>query len=564
MPLMNDQLGEESLSQALPTKKYNFVKVNPTPEELDQEDQLIGNLNEPSDEKIDSPQTTPAKKYNFVKVNPTLEDLNDEEESYLGTVGRNLVRGGARAAESVLGFPGDLYQTGKSLVGGIGRLAEKAIPKPIKEAASGVKKGLESYLPEGTSLTDISKRAIPGMSTIESVAESLPTAESLKEKTIQAGKAIGLPDKYLEAQTPGEESTDSYVRDVANFIMPGAGKLKSVAALGRAIKGAGLFATVPNLVSYANKKITGNETLGEGLKLGTMLAQSLYGIKPVDLENFGNGLSNKAQSALKGNPKIKSNNVLNAVRKIENNYVKSGHENMTAKKQVGDFLNSVYKKGITPGKPAKYSKPNSGRILDEYGKQFIEEKKLLSPAKLPVEEMSIRDMWALKKDIWPTLREIKGKDKTAEKLMKSLGATLDKTLKNTPNKKFNQLYKEGNAVLTAFHNMEDVLDYTKEILGGKEANLAKAYSFITQPFKTFKNVLLANGLATTYTKPKEAKILLDVFKKSPELKRAYAGIFQSAAKRNSTALIKQAMLFKDALTKEAEDYAKKEKKRIRR
>jgi molybdenum-dependent DNA-binding transcriptional regulator ModE len=151
--------------------------------------------------------------------------LSDQQDgpSVLGEAARHIGRTGARAAESILGIPGDIASTGLGAV---------------------------NLLTGGR---------IPGA---EQVQNYLPSSENLRKIT-QA-----LTGETLEPQSTGERISDELVSDFAAFALPVKGKIPFKSAAAKSILG--------NAAGFLGEKIGG--PIGKGLaKIGTVLGISFAG-----------------------------------------------------------------------------------------------------------------------------------------------------------------------------------------------------------------------------------------------------------------------------------------------
>lgn len=161
---------------------------------------------------------------NNVAQNKEREILQQQQTpSILGEAARHIGRTGARAAESILGIPGDIAATGL---------------------------GAANFLTGGN---------IPG---IEEVQNYLPTSQNLRSVT-QA-----LTGETLEPQSSGERIADELVSDFAAFALPIKGKIPFKSAAAKSILG--------NAAGFLGEKIGG--PIGKGLaKIGTVLGISFAG-----------------------------------------------------------------------------------------------------------------------------------------------------------------------------------------------------------------------------------------------------------------------------------------------
>lgn len=172
----------------------------------------------------------------------------------LSDMARTVGRTGARAAESIVGLPGDIAQA----VLGLGSAATgNAIP---------------SY-PEV-------QKALP---------VSLPTSNQVRQGT-QA-----LTGQALEPQGEGEAIYDDIIGDLATFLIPIKGKIPFKSAITKALGG--------NAASWFTKQLGGGEGAQAGAKLGFTVLSGLSGGRKALTQKMGTSFE-RAQDATKGNTGI--------------------------------------------------------------------------------------------------------------------------------------------------------------------------------------------------------------------------------------------------------------------
>jgi len=205
------------------------------------------------------------------------------KESWMGSLNRNIVRGGARAAETVLGAPRAFGEFGESIVPekAIGNLAGKVgLREPVE-------KGFE-----------IAKKYAP--------YKLFPKSEDVRRDITS-----NLFGKGLEPKNEWEKEADDLVSDFTALALPMPGaKFKvlkpAMLALGGAIAGQGV------------KQLGGSEKQQAYAKLGTILAGSL--INPKSAENLKNDLYKKARESRPNDAKVKGAKLNKDAANLENKF----------------------------------------------------------------------------------------------------------------------------------------------------------------------------------------------------------------------------------------------------
>ncbi len=156
-------------------------------------------------------------KYAFIDDEPKNTNSSPSEESFLGTLGRGALRTGARAAESIVGAPGDINSLVSTLTGGV-------------------------------------------------VPQVLPSSQTIRENVTKP-----LTGEYLEPQGSTEGFFDELVGALAPMIA--GGPIGSVAKA--AGKVPGIAKGVSSLVKNAPKLAKGAEIAGKALYGSTPLKRAL-------------------------------------------------------------------------------------------------------------------------------------------------------------------------------------------------------------------------------------------------------------------------------------------------
>jgi len=163
---------------------------------------------------------------------PQIAESQPEEESWGEWVKRRAQRYALRGGEAILGLPGDIAQSARSIA--------QAAPGGLdpEEKGSFVKRGARQLL------------------------EALPGSEELR-----AMSAERFPG--LEPQGEFEDIEDEFVGDAAVLMIPTKGRIPFLRSLGISFAG--------NATKQAIKKLGGPEMLQEGGKMGAMIFSSMFG-----------------------------------------------------------------------------------------------------------------------------------------------------------------------------------------------------------------------------------------------------------------------------------------------
>ena len=237
---------------------------------------------------------------------------SNEKESKLGTLGRGVLRAGARAGEALAGLPGDILSGVNSAV----------------EYGLGIKTPYSRFK-EGTGVAPI------------------PTSENIKDHVTK-----GLTGEYLEPQGGKEEFVDNVVKDIATMWAPG--KIASMGVKGVS-KLASFFASPEgfslgkqaaraagsNLAGLLGEKIFDSKIAGGVAKLGTLALTSIPSTEKI-LGDEADRLYGIEKSILqKEKPRIQPEKVSDKMHELEN-WTQSGlKEDVEAKDQIFKSLKKL-------------------------------------------------------------------------------------------------------------------------------------------------------------------------------------------------------------------------------
>lgn len=199
---------------------------------------------------------------------------SSQDESTLGYIGRTGARTLARAAESVVGLPGDIVSGVKGLVNyGVNKLT--GLEGPIGDIA-------------------------------------LPTSEDIRKHVTKP-----LTGEYLEPQGSGEKFYDRIISDAATLLVP----LKTKVPFAKAIGGALGKSVAGNTAQWAAEQVTDSPLVGAGAKIGAMaLAGTVGGRK--ELNNIKTQSYKDAFSKIPEKAKFDFKPETQKLEKIANKFIK--------------------------------------------------------------------------------------------------------------------------------------------------------------------------------------------------------------------------------------------------
>lgn len=222
------------------------------------------------------------------------EDEIKEEVPSSSDLPRHLARGGARAAETALGLPGDLMSLPLDLAGGLAKLL--GAPEETVEKAK-----------------DITKKIVPGA--------NVPGSEEIRETITKP-----LSGEALEPRSKGEEIGDEIIGDAVSLFLPGKSP-KGLKSVKRLLRSFGIAGGATGASELAGKFGAG-EKGKTATKLGSMLFLSSLGMaKPRQLTNK---LYTDAQEAIKEGATVPAGKMKNQLFGLRNS-LKKGLEAPTEK-----------------------------------------------------------------------------------------------------------------------------------------------------------------------------------------------------------------------------------------
>jgi len=393
------------------------------------------------------------------EVQPMVDDFQQyevqpTEESTLSYLGRGATRVASRLGEMALGLPEDLRQ----LAGNIGiNLAETLTgheaPNTRKALASG-----------------------------QILSSSSDIRKELAERT----------GGYTEPQTPGEETADEFLTDVALLGLPVKGKIPFQRAIGTAIAG--------HLAKEGVAKFGGGETAQDLTKLGTYLVAGM--VTPgKTAKTFSDSLFKKRDAVLPAGADVDTT-VLN-------------HR-----------LNSL-KKDLLKGTPT------------------AAEKAVLAPVEQLIQKsiagrIAVDELTTAKRQINGLINEVIAKEgvkpKDARQLFKRLGKDIEETIEiygKHNNPEFLQLHKDANQAHAAFAESKKITQFIHNKVPGS-GKLAASLLFEGYHLGPQAVVSTVGAAGLGYSAAKAAELVFRI-NKSPVLRKYYLGVVKNAAAGNAAA-----------------------------
>lgn len=228
-------------------------------------------------------------------------EARPEERGFLENQARRAKRYGARAAESVVGLPGDIVQTVRSMA--------QSIPD-VEVGPFKIRGGLQPE-EEQNFVQRWGRKAL----------ESLPGSGELRAKTAES-----FPD--LEPESEAEDVEDEIVGDLAALAIPVKGKIPFARALGLSLIG--------NAGKQAMKEMGFGGTAQEATKMGLMIFGGMFG-KGRGARTYMNNLYKQAEGFVPKGAKFKY--PMKGIEKVEGLIAKGAMND--AKAPVAAFIEDM-------------------------------------------------------------------------------------------------------------------------------------------------------------------------------------------------------------------------------
>lgn len=356
----------------------------------------------------------------------------------------------------------------------------------------------------------------------------LPTSAQLQAKSEQ------LTRGYTKPQTKFEESTDEFVKDVANISMPGgrifkaAGRFKGILSNTARIIGLPL---VGQLAKEGVKELGGSEGRATAAKVGSMvIIDLLLNRGKGGAKGYATRMLDEAEKSIPQGTKVNVGALEAALNNLESSLQKGGGS--PSKVKAFEQINEVRKR-ITNGELDPTEFPALRRAvndtLDQLGGFNIE-------MPIPVKKRTIANLNDVKKEIIKA-----GED-----------------YGRTQNPKFLQLWSEGNEALTAIAKSNRIANLIEKYFGGKFKSIAAKTLFgLSGPgalgglhFIKPSAVAGTAGLAAIPAAAYQGLKLIERFRNSPALQRYYTNVLKNAAAGNSKVMVQNLSLLDKKLAEE--------------
>jgi hypothetical protein len=401
-----------------------------------------------------------------------------QEESNLEYYARNISQYGARAAEILVGMPGN-YQ--------------KAF-KGAWDYISNIHDDEDSYLKYAVNpiTSSLMKAASPA---VTKPLVKFPTSEDVREEVTKPLSKLLLGDEeYLEPKTKNEERLGEFTQDLTSFFTPGTGQMKLATRIGAPILG--------KLSEEGLKYLGVDESTAAKAKTGVMLFTTLAGQS--DPGKFASQQIKQAKDMVP-DTFVDVSNLEHSLIKMKDN-LRKGLKVTSKNKTVSgiDDLLSQITGGRMNIKSLMEARDNINEWISEAGGWDI-------PG--PVKKSSVRNLNELKSNIIKT--------------------TQDNLNRLSP--KAADLYKTGYEAAAVNHQSNVISNFIEKKFGKKFSSTAAKVLFSGAGGYVAPN-LAASG-AALYPAYKAGQVLYRI-SKSPTLANYYADVIKYSTQRNASAMIK--------------------------
>lgn len=400
--------------------------------------------------------------------------------------GRHAARTGSRVAETVLGFPGDIVQTERSLRENIEETLSKALPEVPDFISKLIEKDPVRKMLKQT----------------PDLLGKLPTSEELKQF------ASKLTNEFTDPQGVAEEFGDEIVKLGTSLLMPG-GIPKKFSAVLKALGQA----------AAAKGARKGAEVLGAGeiaqsaIEIGTLFLTGTIG-KPL-ANAFVADKYKKARAAIPKGTMINTGRLSNNLKQVDAELAKG--ISTSTKSEVRTALSELE------------AKASGGAMEAEELVQSYHDLNERMTSKKLFDELNTSQRKLLKSRY--------------DLVKKEVGKTLEEYGKSNP--EFFNEWTEANQAFGTIAQSKHVSNW----LGSKVKNIPShlATGIAVELFLGFPKTAAATGIAAAGVKAGE---VLYRIAKSPSLKMHYINTLSSIAKENLPATIKNLNNLQKELDKE--------------
>lgn len=308
----------------------------------------------------------------------------------------------------------------------------------------------------------------------------------ISKYTIKPLEKALLPENYTKPRGPGEKKAHEFVSDITALMTPLGASMK----LGKAATVAG----IGGLSKWAAQEIGLPKPAQEGIKLGSMLATSILG--PSGIKDFMKNNYTVAEEALpqKG-AFVAAHELEKNIKPLEKTF---SHGDMTPSKLfMRDRIKSI-----------------KGKIKDN--------------------KINIKDVWELKRNINEHINELT-KPYGVEKQLPILSHALNKTLSEygSHNKAFGKAFNTAEDIFKGITKASPVNSFLQKHVNADKIGKITAGMLLGYISPQTTGSLIGSSLAI-----REGVKTFERFKNSPEIRKYYAKIVNSAAKKNLPAMNK--------------------------
>lgn len=431
--------------------------------------------------------------FGFESLDDVIESEKEEMPQYLG---RQVLRTGSRALETLAGLPGDIQELTNSIIGyGLGKAGVS--DETIKKLTEG--KQYPQFTPEVLMAQGMSREEAEKFSksyTQPALGGRFPRSQELKEGMQQF--------EILRPQSEAEERLDELTEDVAALYGPG--NMKFMTALGTSLAAQAGGETV--------KAFGGGEKGKQLTKLGVIGIASILD-QPGVKKHIGK-LYEKSKKAIPEGDLASAVELKNDLSRLRKEILKGSSKDPEKAAPLGIINELLYKIEQEGGKLILAEE------LVEFNKSI--NSRLKTKWVNPVGDVERADRWYL------------DSKKAIDKALNGYG-------KNNP--AFIETYREANQAYQGMRRANSIQNYIYNKINtsslSKETKLLLGLHFLNPKLLVAGGTQLAVG---------QAYNLAARYLENPALRKIYNQIIKAAATKNSAALTRNVNLLDKAIEKE--------------
>lgn len=415
---------------------------------------------------------------------------------------RNAAQNTSRAAETVLGLPGNVKKAYQQSTDFLDSLIPEGLPK-LNDIREGEKEAL--YTPD--------KRSLEGF------VMSPPTSEQWRKGSKNLSKRLTGRDDYLEPQNNVEKAIGEFSQDLASFFLPGTGQLRMLTRIGAPLVG--------NLGKQALTFLGADEETAEKAKLGLMLATTLG-----TQSNPGQFARDRIAQAVNMVPETATAAAAPLASRLMNLYTRvtrglSVPSKSRAVQGMQDLAGQVDQNGRIPLRSLMQARDDVNEWLREAGAWNI-----------PATD---------RKSMVANLNELK------TQIIRTIDENLAQRFPQA-----GELYKTGYQASAVTQQSNAISNFIENNFGKKAASIGAKLLFPSLGISAgFVPKLAALGTAATPVY-KVGQVLYRIGQ-SPTLSRYYQGVLQAATQGNAPAMIRNLTNLDKGLAHEEKKMDKKRK-----